>query len=177
MKSFFEDSYVHPDAVKKSKLQGTKIHSCDMRRGQFTRGDHGVPTVILEAVVAQDLWFCHAFFVMAEFNNDLNVLQASPLFNNILQEEEGRAICSYTGNDILNPPAVIQVGNPTYFSRVLKIQNRETHHNLRHDLTEHIWGRQLQGGNDNEDEEDEGDKDADVDNEADEGDEDGDDDE
>ncbi|XP_052626641.1 uncharacterized protein LOC111918978 [Lactuca sativa] len=54
-------------------------------RGQFTRGDHGVPTVILEAVVSQDLWFWHAFFGMAGSNNDLNVLGASPLFNNILQ--------------------------------------------------------------------------------------------
>nr|KAJ0204045.1 hypothetical protein LSAT_V11C500246010 [Lactuca sativa] len=95
-------------------------------------------------------------------------------------EEEGRAICSYTGNDILNPHAVIQVGSPTYFSRVLEIQNRETHHNLRHDLTEHIWGRQLEGGNNDEDEEDECDDDeanANGDDEADEDDENGNDDE
>ena len=25
-------------------------------RGQFTRGDYGVPTIILEAVASQDLW-------------------------------------------------------------------------------------------------------------------------
>nr|KAJ0195912.1 hypothetical protein LSAT_V11C700356830 [Lactuca sativa] len=54
-------------------------------RGQFTRGDHGVPTVILEAVVSHDLWFWHALFSILGSNNDLNVLQASPLFNNILQ--------------------------------------------------------------------------------------------
>ncbi|KAL7610801.1 uncharacterized protein LOC111901259 [Lactuca sativa] len=54
-------------------------------RGQFTRGDHGVPTVILEAVVSNDLWFWHAFFGMAGSNIDLNVLQASPIFNDILQ--------------------------------------------------------------------------------------------
>lgn len=94
-------------------------------------------------------------------------------------EEEGRAICSYTDNDALNPPAVIQVGSPAYFSRVLEIQNRETHHNLRHDLTEHIWERQHQGGNDDEDEEDEGDdydENADGDDEADEDEDDDDDD-
>ncbi|XP_023769184.1 uncharacterized protein LOC111917758 [Lactuca sativa] len=56
--------------------------------GQFTRGDHGVPTVILEAVVSNDLWFLHAFFGMTGSNNDLNLLQASPIFNDILQ---GRA--------------------------------------------------------------------------------------
>nr|KAJ0188737.1 hypothetical protein LSAT_V11C900483810 [Lactuca sativa] len=54
-------------------------------RGQFMQGDHGVPTVILEAVVSQYLWFWHAFFGMVGSSNDLNVLQASPLFNNILQ--------------------------------------------------------------------------------------------
>ena len=53
-------------------------------RGQFTRGDHGVPTVILEPVVSQDLWFWHAFFGMEGSNNDLNVLILSPLFNDIL---------------------------------------------------------------------------------------------
>nr|KAJ0223917.1 hypothetical protein LSAT_V11C200094580 [Lactuca sativa] len=87
-------------------------------------------------------------------------------------EEKDRTICSYTGNYILNPLAIIQVGSLAYFSRVLEIQNRETHHNLRHDLTEHIWGRQLQLGNNDEDEEDEGDDDetnADDDDEADEG--------
>nr|KAJ0196542.1 hypothetical protein LSAT_V11C700349960 [Lactuca sativa] len=66
-------------------------------------------------------------------------------------DDEGRDICSYTTNDILNPPVVIQVGSPTYFSRVLEIQN------------------QFQGQNDNEDEEnDDGDdkEDEDGDNEA-----------
>nr|KAJ0227185.1 hypothetical protein LSAT_V11C100035730 [Lactuca sativa] len=83
--------------------------------------------------------------------------------------KETTTICSYSGNDILNPPVVIQVGIPAYFSRVLEIQNRETHHNLR---------RQSQGGNGDEDEEDddEGDEDANDDDEADEDDEDNDDD-
>ncbi|XP_023757138.1 uncharacterized protein LOC111905675 [Lactuca sativa] len=52
--------------------------------GQFTRRYHGVPTVILEAVVSNDLWFWHAFFDIAGSNNDLNVLHTSPLFNDIL---------------------------------------------------------------------------------------------
>nr|KAJ0188519.1 hypothetical protein LSAT_V11C900488140 [Lactuca sativa] len=52
-------------------------------RGQSTRGDHGVPTIILEVVASHDLWFWHAFFGMAGSNNDLNVLGASPIFNDI----------------------------------------------------------------------------------------------
>nr|KAJ0223120.1 hypothetical protein LSAT_V11C200094570 [Lactuca sativa] len=54
-------------------------------RGQSTRDDHGVQIVILEVVVSHDLCFWHAFFGMTRSNNDLNVLQVSPLFNNILQ--------------------------------------------------------------------------------------------
>nr|KAJ0188080.1 hypothetical protein LSAT_V11C900460400 [Lactuca sativa] len=46
-------------------------------RGQFTQGNHGVPTVILETFVSHYLWFLHAFFGITGSNNDLNLLQAS----------------------------------------------------------------------------------------------------
>ncbi|XP_023766504.1 uncharacterized protein LOC111915029 [Lactuca sativa] len=51
--------------------------------GQFTRGDHGHPTVILEAVVSQDMWIWHAFFGSLGSINDINVLNRSLIFNNI----------------------------------------------------------------------------------------------
>ncbi|XP_052619660.1 uncharacterized protein LOC111898554 [Lactuca sativa] len=50
-------------------------------RGQYMRGDHQYPTMILEAVTSQDLWFWHAFYGVAGSNNDLNVLYQSPLFD------------------------------------------------------------------------------------------------
>ncbi|XP_058742373.1 uncharacterized protein LOC131614851 [Vicia villosa] len=56
--------------------------------GQFCRGDHGKPTIMLEAVASQDLWIWHAFFGIAGSNNDINVLNQSNVFNDIL---EGRA--------------------------------------------------------------------------------------
>lgn len=49
-------------------------------RGQFTRGDHGVPTMILEAVASHDLCIWHAYFGVVGSNNDINVLNKSPLF-------------------------------------------------------------------------------------------------
>ncbi|XP_023765443.1 uncharacterized protein LOC111913961 [Lactuca sativa] len=52
---------------------------------QLTRGDYRVSIVILEAVVSHDIWFWHAFFRMAGSNNDLNVLQTSLIFNDVLQ--------------------------------------------------------------------------------------------
>ena len=57
-------------------------------KGQFQRGDHKNPTIILEAVASQDLWIWHAFFGIPGTCNDLNVLDRSPLFDDI---EYGRA--------------------------------------------------------------------------------------
>ena len=57
-------------------------------KGQFTRGDYKKATVILEAVASHDLWIWHAFFGAAGSNNDINVLNQSTLFTEVLQ---GRA--------------------------------------------------------------------------------------
>ncbi|XP_047942539.1 uncharacterized protein LOC125189287 [Salvia hispanica] len=43
------------------------------------KGKH--PTVILEVVADYRLWICQAYFGVAGSNNDINVLQSSPLFN------------------------------------------------------------------------------------------------
>ncbi|KAL7618952.1 hypothetical protein Lser_V15G02636 [Lactuca serriola] len=56
-----------------------------------------------------------------------------------------------------------------------EIQNRETHHNLRHDLTEYIWERQFQGQNDGEDDDDDDGDDEEEDDGGDEADDTGDD--
>ncbi|XP_057445383.1 uncharacterized protein LOC130737585 isoform X1 [Lotus japonicus] len=53
-------------------------------KGQYSRGDHGKPTIMLEAVASQDLWIWHAFFGIAVSNNDINVLNQSDVFNNVL---------------------------------------------------------------------------------------------
>ncbi|KAL7613504.1 hypothetical protein Lser_V15G06920 [Lactuca serriola] len=50
-------------------------------RGQYMRGDHQYPSLILEAVTPQDLWFWHAFYGVSDSNIDLNILYQSPLFD------------------------------------------------------------------------------------------------
>ncbi|XP_024010245.1 putative nuclease HARBI1 [Eutrema salsugineum] len=52
--------------------------------GQYTRGA-GKPTIVLEAVASQDLWIWHAFFGPPGTLNDINVLDRSPVFDDILQ--------------------------------------------------------------------------------------------
>ena len=56
-------------------------------KGQYTRGDQGVPTIILEAVASHDRWIWHAFFGVAGSNNDINVLNQSTLFVDQLRGE------------------------------------------------------------------------------------------
>ncbi|GJX47302.1 ALP1-like protein [Tanacetum coccineum] len=41
---------------------------------------------MLEAVASQDLWIWHAFYGMAGANNDINVLNNSPLFDDLLDD-------------------------------------------------------------------------------------------
>ncbi|XP_076886920.1 uncharacterized protein LOC143536924 [Bidens hawaiensis] len=65
-------------------------------KGQYTRGDHEHPTIMLEAVASHDLWIWHAFFGVAGSNNDINVLNQSPLFNQILEESAPK--CNFTMN-------------------------------------------------------------------------------
>ncbi|XP_029708579.2 uncharacterized protein LOC115255014 [Aedes albopictus] len=63
--------------------------------GQF-RGKEKKPTIVLEAVASYDLWIWHAFFGMPGSNNDVNVLDRSPLFSEIYN---GRApVSNYTVN-------------------------------------------------------------------------------
>lgn len=67
--------------------------------GQY-RGKEKKPTIILEAVASYDLWIWHAFFGMPGSNNDINVLDRSPLFGEIYS---GRA-----------PPAKYSINNRQY---------------------------------------------------------------
>nr|XP_043626209.1 uncharacterized protein LOC122597706 [Erigeron canadensis] len=50
-------------------------------KGQYTRGDHGVPTIMLEITTSQDLWIWHAYFGALGSNNDINVLNQSDLYH------------------------------------------------------------------------------------------------
>jgi hypothetical protein len=53
--------------------------------GQFTLGDIKHPTIIFEAVASYDRWIWHTFFLVAGFNNGINVLNQSPLFIDVIR--------------------------------------------------------------------------------------------
>ncbi|GJS74267.1 putative nuclease HARBI1 [Tanacetum coccineum] len=66
------------------------VTSPDALDDYLQMGEHWVikkyPTIMLEAVVSYDLWIWHAFFGVADANNDLTVLNHSPLFDDILDD-------------------------------------------------------------------------------------------
>jgi hypothetical protein len=66
-------------------------------KGMYTRGDHGVPTIILEAVASHDRWIWHAFFGVPGSNNDINVLNQSHLFIDQLRGEAPKVEYSING--------------------------------------------------------------------------------
>nr|XP_043622036.1 protein ALP1-like [Erigeron canadensis] len=66
-------------------------------QGQYTRGDKGHPTIMLEAVASYDLWIWHAYFGPAGSNNDINVLNGSDLFDDLLQDRAPKVEFSVNG--------------------------------------------------------------------------------
>ncbi|XP_071688870.1 uncharacterized protein [Rutidosis leptorrhynchoides] len=67
-------------------------------KGQYTRGDHKKPTIMLEAVASYDLWIWHAFFGMAGSNNDINVLNQSYVFDKLKKGTTPLAPFEVNGN-------------------------------------------------------------------------------
>nr|XP_043620071.1 uncharacterized protein LOC122591912 [Erigeron canadensis] len=56
-------------------------------QGHYTRGDKGHPTFMLEVAASYDLWLWHAYFGLAGSNNDINVLNESDLFDQLLENK------------------------------------------------------------------------------------------
>ncbi|XP_048501325.1 uncharacterized protein LOC104908229 [Beta vulgaris subsp. vulgaris] len=70
--------------------------NCPLQFKGLYSGRPGKPTLVLEAVASYDLWIWHAFFGTPGRCNDINVLDRSPLFNDVF---EGRApAVNYVGN-------------------------------------------------------------------------------
>ncbi|KAL0790149.1 hypothetical protein Bca101_006395 [Brassica carinata] len=58
-------------------------------KGQYSRGS-GKPTIVLEAVASYDLWIWYAFFGPPGTLNDINVLDRSPVFDDIINGQAPR---------------------------------------------------------------------------------------
>ncbi|XP_018466154.2 uncharacterized protein LOC108837624 [Raphanus sativus] len=66
-------------------------------KGQYSRGSDK-PTIVLEAVASYDLWIWHAFFGSPGTFNDINILDRSPVFDDIIYGRAPQVNFSVNGN-------------------------------------------------------------------------------
>ncbi|GAA0186122.1 hypothetical protein LIER_33410 [Lithospermum erythrorhizon] len=77
-----------------------KLKNCPKAwKWQFTSDHKGVSTVILKAVASYDLWIWHAFFGLPGTLNDINVLDRSPVFDDIESGEVPHVHHSVNGHE------------------------------------------------------------------------------
>nr|XP_023889809.1 uncharacterized protein LOC112001877 [Quercus suber] len=67
-------------------------------KGQYC-GHIREPTIILEVVISYDIWIWHAFFGLLGSNNDINVLERSPVFSELAQGRAPPVNYSINGNN------------------------------------------------------------------------------
>ncbi|KAL7607127.1 hypothetical protein Lser_V15G19796 [Lactuca serriola] len=80
-----EERHGFPRMIRSIDCIHWKWKNCPVAwKGQYASGHHGSPSLVLEAVASQDLWIWHAFFGVAGSNNDVNVLDQSPIFDDLL---------------------------------------------------------------------------------------------
>ncbi|XP_020988306.1 uncharacterized protein LOC110276072 [Arachis duranensis] len=68
-------------------------------KGMYMSGYRGVATIVLEVVASSDLWIWHAFFGVSGSNNDINVLDRSPVFDDILNDRTPEVNYTINGNN------------------------------------------------------------------------------
>ncbi|POM65641.1 LOW QUALITY PROTEIN: Transposon protein, Pong sub-class [Phytophthora palmivora] len=56
------------------------------------------PTIVLEAVASQDLWFWHVFFVIPGSHNDINIIDRSHLFSPLANMQAPQCRFEINGN-------------------------------------------------------------------------------
>ncbi|XP_072064342.1 uncharacterized protein [Arachis hypogaea] len=68
-------------------------------KGMYMSGYRGVATIVLDVVASSDLWIWHAFFGVSGSNNDINVLDRSPVFDDILNDRAPEVNYTINGNN------------------------------------------------------------------------------
>jgi hypothetical protein len=92
------------------------------KQGQY-KGHVDNPTLILEAVASQDLWIWHAFFGMPGSLNDINVLDRSPLFDNLAEGRAPEVNFSVNGHDYKMGYYLADGIYPTWATLIQSIRN------------------------------------------------------
>ncbi|KAK1633173.1 hypothetical protein QYE76_007488 [Lolium multiflorum] len=94
-------------------------------QGQYSGHAEGC-TVVLEAVISQDLWIWHSFFGKAGSNNDINVLHRSPVFNRLMQGKAPRVSYEINENEYDKPYYLVDGIYPNWATLVKTVCNPNT---------------------------------------------------
>uniref|UniRef100_A0A0D3BRF8 Nuclease HARBI1 n=1 Tax=Brassica oleracea var. oleracea TaxID=109376 RepID=A0A0D3BRF8_BRAOL len=91
------------EIVKKTIYEASCMHwewkNCPTAwKGQYTWGS-GKPTIVLEAVASYNLWIWHVFFGPPGTLNDFNVLDRSPVFDDIINGQAPQVTYSVNGRE------------------------------------------------------------------------------
>ncbi|XP_029148303.1 uncharacterized protein [Arachis hypogaea] len=68
-------------------------------KGMYMSSYRGAATIVLEVVASSDLWIWHAFFGVSGSNKDINVLDHSPVFNDIMNDRAPEVNYTINGNN------------------------------------------------------------------------------
>ena len=67
----------------------------------YLSGYCGIPTIVFEVVTSSDLWIWHACFWIAGSNNDINVLERSPVVDEVLNSRAPDVNYNANGNNYI----------------------------------------------------------------------------
>ncbi|XP_023755950.2 uncharacterized protein LOC111904405 [Lactuca sativa] len=94
-----EERHGFPGMIGSIDCTHWKWKNCPVAwKGQYASSYHESPLLVLEVVVSQDLWIWHAFFGVAGSNNDVNVLDQTPIFDDLLNGKTPDAPFMVNGN-------------------------------------------------------------------------------
>ncbi|KAL7606155.1 uncharacterized protein LOC111885883 [Lactuca sativa] len=144
-----EERHGFPGMIGSIDCTHWKWKNCPVAwKGQYASGHHGSPTLVLEAVASQDLWIWHAFFGVAGSNNDVNVLDQSPIFDDLLNGKAPDAPFTVNGNEYKYGYYLTDGIYPQYstFVKAFRHPVEERDKFLREDKKEHWLRWQVCGG-------------------------------
>jgi hypothetical protein len=89
----FNEAQGFPGMLGSIDCMHWKWKNCPFSWQGMYKGHKKGCTVILEAVATHNLWIWHSFFGMPGSNNDINVLQCSPIFSNEMEFVKAQKGC------------------------------------------------------------------------------------
>ncbi|XP_057733899.1 uncharacterized protein LOC130949092 [Arachis stenosperma] len=89
-------------------------------KGMYMSGYRGVATIVLEVITSSDFWIWHAFFGDSGSNNDINVLDRSQVFDDILNDHTLEMVFILNEPHLSNQSQSYRERNASYLHNIKK---------------------------------------------------------